>query len=87
VLLGSAGCVAPLTETERSDQGITARLQERMKAERGLDLRYVTLDVHDRVVTLSGTVPSWENSRDLERVARRTRGVDQVMNNLVILEQ
>lgn len=88
VSLGLAGCASTrLSEAELSDPGIQARLDERLRANRSLDLRYVTLDVHDKVVTVSGSVPSWENSRDIERTARRLEGVDQVMNNLVIQEQ
>lgn len=87
-LAGLCGCFPhQLSEAELSDPGIQARLQERLKADRALDLRYVTVDVHDRVVTFSGTVPSWENSRDIERIGRRLQGVDQVLNNLVIDEQ
>ena len=86
--LGLAGCAsARLSEAELSDPGIQARLDERLRADRTLDLRYVTTDVHDKVVTFSGSVPSWENSRTIERIARRLEGVDQVMNNLVIQEQ
>jgi osmotically-inducible protein OsmY len=82
-----SGCAGPkLTEAELSDPGIKARVEERLKADRTLDLRYVTLAVHNAYVTISGTVPSWENKRDIERTARRVKGVDQVMCNLIITE-
>lgn len=83
-----AGCFPhQLSEAELSDAGIQARLDERLKADRSLDMRFVTVDVHDRTVTFSGSVQSWENSRSIERIARRLDGVDQVMNNLVIQDQ
>jgi len=83
-----AGCFPhQLSEAELSDPGIQARLEERLKAQRSIDLRFVTVDVHDRVVTFSGSVQSWENARHIERIARRLEGVDQVMNNLVIQDQ
>ena len=87
VLLSLGACRSlQLSEAELSDPGIQARLDERLKADRSLDLRYVTTEVHDKVVTISGTVPSWENKRDIERTARRLEGVDQVLCNLVINE-
>lgn len=83
----ASGCVSTrLSEAELSDPGIQARLDERLKADRSLDLRYVTTEVHDRIVTISGAVPSWENKRDLERLARRLEGVDQVLCNVIIQE-
>jgi osmotically-inducible protein OsmY len=85
--LAATGCGGHrLTEAELSDPGIKARVEERLKADRTLDLRYVTIDVHDAVVTISGTVPSWENKRDVELTAARVRGVDQVLCNLIIAE-
>lgn len=84
VLHGCAG--RRLSEAELSDPGIKARVEERLKADRSLDLRYVSFAVHDAVVTFSGTVPSWENKRDIERIARRIEGVDQVLCNLIITE-
>lgn len=85
--LAVTGCAGTkLSEAELSDPGIKARVEERLKADRTLDLRYLTLSVHDAVVTISGTVPSWENKRDIEMTARRVKGVDQVMCNLIITE-
>lgn len=82
-----SGCAhTQLSDAELSDPGIKARLEERLKAERGLDLRFVTLDVHDHVVTLSGIAASWDQRLQMERIARRLAGVDQVMVNLVTQE-
>ncbi len=46
----------------------------------------MTLDVHQRIVTISGIVPSWDNRYEIERVAKRLEGVDQVLVNLVVQE-
>ena len=90
MLLAAAALAAclprPLTEAELSDPNIKARVEAQLRAEPSLDLRYVTIDVHMRVVTISGLVPSWENKVDIDDPARRVRGVDQVMSNLVVQE-
>ena len=47
---------------------------------------YVSIDVTDRVVTISGVVPAPEQIRTIERIIKLTSGVDSVMNNLVVQE-
>ena len=85
--LSVTGCFpSQLSDAELSDPGIKARLEERLHADRSLDLRYVQVDVHERVVTLSGLVPSWDQKRDIDRIARRLEGVEQVLVNLAIQE-
>lgn len=82
-----AGCFyQQLSEAELSDPGIKARLEAQLQAEPGLDLRYVTVDVHARVATVSGLVRSWNEKRTVERIARRLQGVEQAVINLVIQE-
>lgn len=81
------GCLPrQLSEAELSDPGIKARLEDRLHADRKLDLRYVTLDVHERVVTISGIVPSWDERYEIERIAKGLDGVDQVLVNVVVQE-
>ena len=83
----AAGCFPhQLSEAELSDPGIKARLEDRLHAEQSLHLRYVTLDVHQRVVTISGIVPSYDERYEIERIAKRLDGVDQVLVNLVVQE-
>lgn len=85
--LAVSGCFPhQLSEAELSDPGIKARLEDQLHADSHLDLRYVTLDVHQRIVTISGIVPSWDNRYEIERVAKRLEGVDQVLVNLVVQE-
>jgi osmotically-inducible protein OsmY len=86
-VLGLIGCFrSQLTEAELSDPGIKARLEERLRADRRLDLRYVTVDVHHSIVTVSGVVSSWDDRREIERIARRLDGPEQVLVNLAIQE-
>ena len=85
--LGSAACFPhQLSEAELSDPGIRSRLEDQLHAHRELELRYVTLDVHERVVTISGIVPSFNDRLEIERIAKRLEGVDQVVVNLVTQE-
>jgi osmotically-inducible protein OsmY len=87
LLAASSGCLRFVAdEVDASDSSIRARLESQFQATKGLDLRYVTLDVHSRIVTLSGLVNSFEDKRTLVRIATKTQGVDQVVDNLVLQE-
>lgn len=54
---------------------------ERMEVEGLINIK---VDVADGVVTLSGEVPTWSISFDIENTARYTSGVAEVKNNLVV---
>lgn len=71
---------------DMSDSGIKARIEANLAAQRDLDLRYVTLDVHSGVATVSGLVNSWNEQRTVSRIVQSTRGVDQAVINLVTRE-
>lgn len=83
--LCAAGCAGPqLSEAELSDHGIKARVEERLRAEPNLDLRFLNVDAHLRVVTISGLVTSYDERRRIERAASRVPGVEQVLINLAV---
>jgi hypothetical protein len=77
-------CVENLSEADRSDPGIRARVEANLAAQRDLDLRYVTLDVHAGIVTVSGLVHSWDEKRKIERIVNGTGGFQQAIFNLAI---
>ncbi len=81
--LGACRTMQPL---DMSDSGIKARIEANLAAQRDLDLRYVTLDVHSRVATVSGLVNSWDEQRLVSRIVQSTKGVDQAVINLVTRE-
>ncbi|MDE2040321.1 MAG: BON domain-containing protein [Elusimicrobia bacterium] len=82
---GAAACFPrPIDEADRSDPGIRTRLEQRLTADPGLDLRTVSIDVQDGVVTLSGIVPSWKQRRAIERTTRSLGGVREVRCDLVV---
>ncbi len=76
----------PLTDAELSDTGIRSRVERALAAHRELDLRAVTLDVHSRIVTLSGTVPTISDKRTIEQVVGAIPGIEQFVANLVVPE-
>ena len=84
--LSLGACLENLSDAELSDPGIKARIEEQLKATRGLDMRYITLDVNHRVVTLSGIAASWQEKQAISNIVRRTQGVEQAVINLVVQE-
>ena len=86
ILLASAACRSFEQETDLSDQAVKARIESILRGRRDLDLKYVTVDVNTGVATISGIVPSGEQARTIRRLAAAVKGVEQVLNNLVIQE-
>lgn len=84
--VGSSACRTFVGDEDLSDPAVKARLESLLRGRRDLDLKYVTLDVNAGVATISGIVPTGEQVRVIRRLAAGVRGVDQVMNNLVIQE-
>lgn len=75
-----------LSEADISDSGIKARLEAKLKAQKGLDLRTVTIDVHSRIVTLSGIVDSYQDKKEITRIVHEIPGVEQALINVVVQE-
>jgi len=84
--LGSSACRTAAFEEDLSDQAVQVRIEALLRGRQDLDLKYVTVDVNDGVATVSGIVPNGEQLRAIRRIAAGVRGVDQVLNNLVIQE-
>jgi osmotically-inducible protein OsmY len=84
--LAGAGCTRSVQPEDDSDPAIKARVEIALHGRKDIDLRYVSIDVNGGVVTLSGIVPAPEQVPIIERIAKRTAGVEQVMNNVVVQE-
>jgi osmotically-inducible protein OsmY len=84
--LGSFACRSLEQEDDLSDQATKVRLEAVLRGRRDLDLKYVTVDVNAGAATISGLVPNGEQLRTIRRLAAKVRGVDQVLNNLIIQE-
>ena len=73
-----------LSEADTSDPGIKARIEAQLRAQKGLDLRYVIVDVYSRVVTVSGQVLNYEDKSTITRIVNSVPGPEQVMINLIV---
>ncbi|MFH1723605.1 MAG: BON domain-containing protein [Elusimicrobiota bacterium] len=81
-----AGCQSRMSGLDLSDPGITARVEAELKARPEISLRYMEINTHMRVVTLSGIARSHEEKRTIAAVVRRVPGVRQVIVNLLVQE-
>ncbi|HEX4047715.1 MAG TPA: BON domain-containing protein [Elusimicrobiota bacterium] len=84
--LAVGACTRSVQPEDDSDPAIKARVDIALHGRKDIDIRYVSLDVVNGVVTISGIVPSPDQIDIIERIAKRTPGVDQVMDNLVVQE-
>src|SRR5262245_45252546 len=78
--LSSFGCGAPIVD----DAGLSAKVKAKLAADRETSAIKIGVDTVNRVVTLSGVVPTEREKAKAEQLARSTEGVTQVVNNLTI---
>lgn len=81
-----AACSGAAVDRDDSDPAIQARVEGVLRGRTDLELRYVTLDVDQGVVVLSGMVPTQTQRRLAGSLTHRVPGVQQVLNNLVVGE-
>lgn len=79
-----AGCLRNLAELDMSDAGIRARVQSELAAHPELNVSYMQVNVHVRVVYLSGIVSTNEEKADIAQVVRKVPGVRHVVVNLLV---
>ncbi len=84
--IGSTACRTVNQEEDLSDAATKARIEVLLRGRRDLDLKYVTVDVNAGAATVSGIVPNGDQLRVVRRLVAGVRGVDQVLNNLIIQE-
>lgn len=84
--LSSSACRATTQEEDLSDHATKARIETLLRGRQDLDLKYVTVDVNAGAATISGIVPNGDQLRAIRRLVTRVRGVDHVLNNLIIQE-
>ena len=84
--LAAGGCASfhELTDADLTDPGIKARIIHRLKGEEKIDVSKVEFDVHFGVLTMSGLVASYEDRDRIISIARRARGVRQIVANLIV---
>lgn len=87
LLLQLSGCVKNLiSDVDRSDPAIKARMEAAFNEDKSLDLRYITIDVHSRIATVSGMVNTQQERSSILRIANSIAGVDQLVINVVVQE-
>ena len=87
-LLTAAFVGGPALAADRSigekmdDAKITTSVKTKLTADRMKNLVDVSVETDDGIVRLSGKVPTVEDKFEAERIARRTKGVREVRNEL-----
>ena len=82
ILISAAGLV--FTAACSSDTGITTAVKAKMAADKTVNASDVNVDTHKHVVTLNGTVPSNAERERAVMIARNTKGVSNVIDNLAV---
>lgn len=67
-----------------NDSGISAKVKGQLAADTETSAIKIAVDTTNRVVTLSGVVPTEKEKAKAEQIARKTEGVTQVVNNITI---
>jgi osmotically-inducible protein OsmY len=68
----------------RSDREIRNDVEDALLADPATDSYEIDVEVEDNVVSLSGTVESWQEKELCETVAKGVKGVKGVNNNIVV---
>jgi len=83
----AAALVISLTGCERrsaSDTTVTTAVKNKLAADPTTSATRINVDTSNGIVTLSGAVPTPAEKSEAERIARNTKGVTQVVNNITV---
>ena len=83
-VLGACAHAGEKTGAYVDDAWITSKVKSQMVADKTVKARDVTVNTSKGVVTLSGTVGSWEESNKAAEIAHSVKGVTEVENHLRI---
>ena len=81
-LLGIAAFVVSMAACSQSDPGITTAVKSKLAADDTVKAYKIDVDTKDAVVTLKGTVDNTEAKTRAVEVARSTKGVTDVIDQL-----
>jgi hyperosmotically inducible periplasmic protein len=81
-ILLSAGALAVTVACSQTDAGITSAVKTKMAADDTVKASEINVDTHEHVVTLNGTVRSQAEKDRALMIARNTRGVSSVIDDL-----
>src|SRR5262245_41507101 len=83
-ILLSAGALAVTVACSQTDAGITSAVKTKMAADNAVKASEINVDTHNHVVTLNGTVGSNAEKERAVMIARNTKGVTSVVDNLTV---
>ncbi len=83
-ILISAASLAFSVACSQSDAGITTAVKAKMAADDTVKASEINVDTHNRVVTLNGTVGSGSEKERAVIIARDTKGVTNVVDDIVV---
>jgi osmotically-inducible protein OsmY len=83
-ILVSAAGLAFSVACSQSDAGITTAVKSKMAADDTVKASEINVDTHNRVVTLNGTVGSASEKERAVIIARDTKGVTNVVDDIVV---
>jgi hyperosmotically inducible protein len=81
-ILLSAGALAVSVACSQTDTGITSAVKTKMAADDTVKASEINVDTHQHVVTLNGTVGSQAEKERALMIARNTKGVNSVIDDL-----
>jgi hyperosmotically inducible periplasmic protein len=81
-ILLSAGALAFTVACSHTDTGITSAVKSKMAADDTVKASEINVDTHNHVVTLNGTVGSKAERERAVMIARNTKGVNSVIDDL-----
>jgi len=83
-ILFSAGALAFTVACSQTDSGITSAVKSKMAADDTVKASDINVDTHNHVVTLNGTVRSRAEKERAAMIARNTKGVNSVVDDLTV---
>jgi len=85
-ILLSAGALAVTVACSQTDAGITSAVKSKMAVDDTVKASEINVDTHNHVVTLNGTVGSNAERERAVMIARNTKGVNSVIDDLRVGE-
>lgn len=82
----AAGCRGSMQPVDNSDPAVKARVEAALRGRDDFELRYVSVDCTNGLVTVSGLVPEHRQVREIDRLVKRVPGVRGAMINLAVQE-
>ena len=83
-ILLSAGALAVTVACSQTDSGVTTAVKSKMAADHTVKASEINVDTHNHVVTLNGTVGSTAEKERAVMIARNTKGVNSVVDDLTV---